>query len=212
MNYESIYERLVKRGQERPAFEGYKERHHIIPRCMGGSDEENNLVDLTPEEHFVAHQLLVKIHPDNINLWRAVKLMTSGNTKQGRSKNKMYGWLKREKFFKDNRIEVVCKLCSKSFRAYASSKRVYCGTSCRKKLGQLRKKQIGKKEHTCKVCSKIFLEFECCKRKFCSQACKSASQKTGVPIICQGCHKSFNIMPSQLVRRKYCSAKCRFSI
>jgi len=29
---------------------------------MGGSDDKSNLVDLTPEEHFLAHQLLLKIH------------------------------------------------------------------------------------------------------------------------------------------------------
>ena len=27
---------------------------------MGGTDDEENLVELTPEEHYVAHQLLVK--------------------------------------------------------------------------------------------------------------------------------------------------------
>lgn len=89
MNYVQIYDRLIQRALQRIP-EGYVERHHIIPRCMGGDDDNTNLVALTPEEHFLAHILLVKIHPDHRNLIFAVQKMT-----QGRSRNKMYGWLKR---------------------------------------------------------------------------------------------------------------------
>ncbi|XAO17074.1 homing endonuclease [Escherichia phage FL23] len=60
MNYEKIYNSLIDRARNR-ALTGYKERHHIIPKCLGGSNDASNLVDLTPEEHYVAHQLLVKI-------------------------------------------------------------------------------------------------------------------------------------------------------
>ena len=35
-----------------------KHRHHIIPRHMGGTDDPENLVFLTPEEHAKAHQEL----------------------------------------------------------------------------------------------------------------------------------------------------------
>lgn len=38
----------------------YTEKHHIIPRCMGGSDDKDNLVALTAREHYVAHLLLTK--------------------------------------------------------------------------------------------------------------------------------------------------------
>lgn len=41
----------------------YKERHHIIPKCMGGSDDEENLVDLLLREHIIAHKLLADIYP-----------------------------------------------------------------------------------------------------------------------------------------------------
>lgn len=33
-------------------------KHHIIPKHMGGSDEESNLVELTIEEHAEAHKKL----------------------------------------------------------------------------------------------------------------------------------------------------------
>ena len=35
--------------------DGYKERHHIVPRCMGGTNDNDNLIDLYAEEHYIAH-------------------------------------------------------------------------------------------------------------------------------------------------------------
>jgi hypothetical protein len=69
----------------------YIEKHHIIPKCLGGSNEIENIVCLTPEAHYVAHQLLVKIYPDNHKIIKAAHMMTVG-----RNTNKTYGWLKRK--------------------------------------------------------------------------------------------------------------------
>lgn len=55
----------------------YYEEHHIVPRCLGGSDDKSNLVLLTAREHFIAHRLLSKIYPDNLNLKLAVLFMAS---------------------------------------------------------------------------------------------------------------------------------------
>lgn len=41
-----------------------KDRHHIIPRCLGGTDEPNNLVNLTYREHFIVHLLLIRMVAD----------------------------------------------------------------------------------------------------------------------------------------------------
>lgn len=37
---------------------GYTERHHIIPKSVGGSNDRNNIVRLTPREHYICHLLL----------------------------------------------------------------------------------------------------------------------------------------------------------
>jgi hypothetical protein len=42
-------------------FEGYTEKHHIIPKCLGGDDSKDNLVRLSARQHFVCHKLLVKM-------------------------------------------------------------------------------------------------------------------------------------------------------
>ena len=48
--------------------EGYKERHHIIPKCMGGTNDKENLIDLYAREHFIAHRLLALENPHNYKL------------------------------------------------------------------------------------------------------------------------------------------------
>jgi hypothetical protein len=94
MNYANIYTNLIHRAKTR-ILNGYKESHHIIPRCLGGKDTSDNLVDLTPEEHYIAHLLLTKIHPNNNALVRAATMMTV-NGKNHQRKNKLYGWLRRK--------------------------------------------------------------------------------------------------------------------
>lgn len=94
MNYNTIYNNLIQRAVSR-SLDGYKERHHIIPRCLGGNDLKENLVDLTPEEHYIAHLLLVKIYPKNTSLIHAAVMMTVKGKDQVRN-NKLYGWVRRK--------------------------------------------------------------------------------------------------------------------
>ena len=96
MNYKKHYEKLINRSKNR-VINGYTENHHIIPKCMGGTDGTNNIATLTAREHFVAHLLLVKIHPKQYGLINAVKMMCMFNRNQDRSANRMYGWI-RERF------------------------------------------------------------------------------------------------------------------
>lgn len=94
MDYQRIYNTIIERSKQRTLLE-YTEEHHIVPRCVGGQDDSNNLVMLTPEEHYVCHQLLVKIYPGNIKLVKAAMFMVASNKHQRRS-NKTYGWLKKQ--------------------------------------------------------------------------------------------------------------------
>ena len=45
------------------------EKHHIIPHCLGGGDEPENIVSVPLREHIILHQLLLCIYPDN---WKVV--------------------------------------------------------------------------------------------------------------------------------------------
>ena len=65
MNYLGHYENLINSRINRTKLNCYFEVHHIIPKSIGGTDEPDNLVKLTPEEHFIAHLLLHKIFKTN---------------------------------------------------------------------------------------------------------------------------------------------------
>lgn len=98
MNYKKIYDQLVEkcrvRGLDKSALEGYYEKHHIVPRCMGGSDEVENLVLFTAREHYVAHILLWKVYPKDSNLFHAAWMM-SNRSLQNRN-SKLYATLREE--------------------------------------------------------------------------------------------------------------------
>jgi hypothetical protein len=66
MNYKLHYELLIKKAKNRILDPLIKvEYHHVLPRSMGGSDMNENLVALFPREHLIAHLLLWKIHQSN---------------------------------------------------------------------------------------------------------------------------------------------------
>jgi hypothetical protein len=94
MNYLQIYESLIERAKDR-TLNGYSEKHHIQPKCLGGSNKRENIVMLTPEEHYIAHLLLVKMYPgDHRLLWAAVSM--TNHTKLHQRNNKLHGWLRRK--------------------------------------------------------------------------------------------------------------------
>lgn len=101
MDYEKHYKKLIEKcQQENDLGDVYYENHHIIPKCMGGPDDDWNLVKMTPEQHYIAHLLLAKIY-------RIPALIYAANMMQNRTNNnKKYGWLKRE----FSRIERESKL------------------------------------------------------------------------------------------------------
>lgn len=76
---ETTYEEFIQNILEtRGRFEcgdEYHERHHIIAKCMGGTDDKENLIDLFAREHFEAHRLLALENPDNDKLIYAWHMM-----------------------------------------------------------------------------------------------------------------------------------------
>lgn len=93
MNYEAHYSRLIERARQR-CLSDYCERHHVTPKCIGGGDDAENIVMLTPEEHYIAHLLLARIHRGNHRVIWAAIIMTGGTSKMRRN-NKCHGWLRR---------------------------------------------------------------------------------------------------------------------
>ena len=85
MDYNRIYNTIIERAKNRE-LGGYVERHHIVPRCMGGEDTTNNIVELTAREHYIVHKLLVEIYPKHRKLvyalWGMSNQLSSPNNKR----------------------------------------------------------------------------------------------------------------------------------
>lgn len=63
--YHRWYSEIIKNAQSR-VLNSYSETHHIIPKCLGGPDTKENLVELTAREHFICHWLLTKCVISNV--------------------------------------------------------------------------------------------------------------------------------------------------
>lgn len=76
MDYKRIYSQFIAdRRAHESGLTGYTERHHIVPRCLGGGDGPSNIIKLTAGDHFFAHLLLAKVHGGK--LWYALNALVA---------------------------------------------------------------------------------------------------------------------------------------
>lgn len=102
--YAKWYFNIIENARNRPAV-GYTEKHHIIPRSLGGSDNPPNLIHLTAREHFICHYLLTKMIHDKTYLYKMVSafmIMKASPTKS------------HKRYFNSRLYDAVKSLYSKS--------------------------------------------------------------------------------------------------
>jgi len=124
MDYQKTYYKLILKAKARGKVEGYKEVHHIVPKCVKGSDDPSNLVELTAKEHFIAHLLLAEIYPNSQKLKYALWMMASMEApSQGRYKvsANMYKIIKEQ--ISKKSIEHRQKISDSLKRAYTEGTR-----------------------------------------------------------------------------------------
>ena len=99
--YKKWYNQIVVNGKHEK-LPGH-EHHHILPRSLGGTDNDSNLIYITAREHFVCHWLLTKIYPTGEEHWKmlnALRMMRAENKNQQRYDTKItsrvYAKLKEE--------------------------------------------------------------------------------------------------------------------
>lgn len=102
MNYKSHYDKLISNRLKCPIKVGYTEKHHILPISLGGSDNNDNLINLTAKEHFIAHLLLTKMYKKkSVEYYKMIKAFglmcwyQSDNQNRYISSNE-YAWLREE--------------------------------------------------------------------------------------------------------------------
>lgn len=79
MNYARIYGEFIRHRRALDTSSGYFEKHHVVPRSLGGGDDAENIVRLSPSDHLFAHLLLAKIHGGEqwLAVWCMVKMCRS---------------------------------------------------------------------------------------------------------------------------------------
>lgn len=90
MKYNIWYDNIIEKAKTR-FLTDYTETHHIVPRSLGGTDEKENLVELTAREHFVCHWLLTKMHTGEARgkMINAMYMMRAEGPYQKRYKSKI---------------------------------------------------------------------------------------------------------------------------
>jgi hypothetical protein len=86
--YTHWYYSIISNALSRQSL-SYTEKHHIIPKSLGGDNSLSNLVRLTPKEHFVCHRLLTKMvleETAKIKMHNAVFQMSVSSSTQQRYK------------------------------------------------------------------------------------------------------------------------------
>lgn len=84
ITYEEFINNILNTRGRFACGDEYHERHHIVPKCLDGGDEKENLIDLFAREHFEAHRLLALENPDSDKLIYAWWCMShvKGNANQ----------------------------------------------------------------------------------------------------------------------------------
>lgn len=101
--YTKWYYSIIKNSRNR-LLTGNIEKHHIIPKSIGGTNLIDNLAKLTPREHFVCHLLLTKMTTSTDKAKMVNAALRLANDHKGRCVNsRIYEQIKNEriKFLKE---------------------------------------------------------------------------------------------------------------
>lgn len=128
MEYLKIYNNIIEKAKIR-SLNGYTEKHHITPKCLGGSNKKDNIVSLTAKEHYICHKLLCEIYPTEHKLkyafWRMCNV--ANNEFQDRNykvSSRVYDRIKRE----------IQTITSDRTKNYSEATRKLIGEKVSKKL------------------------------------------------------------------------------
>lgn len=125
--YASIIARALSENRihhNRSGVNQYVEKHHIIPRSLGGKNTKDNLVLLTGKEHYVVHHLLTKftIGTSRVKMLNAfVKMAFSRSPNQKRYTPNSFESARRAAALK-NSISLKGKPKSEEWKAMMSKK------------------------------------------------------------------------------------------
>ena len=140
MDYQAIYRKLMDRAKSRD-IGGYTENHHILPKCLGGTNDKENIAVLTAREHYVAHQLLVKMHPAIRGLSFAAFMMAQKNL-IGKHASRHYEWVKKRFIENHSKGQKGKKRSAHAMRGFDASRKLPKSDSHKAALSRANKGRV----------------------------------------------------------------------
>lgn len=116
--YSNLYTRFIESRSKRSLANKIVEIHHIQPRCMGGLDDESNLIPLSCREHFLAHIILMRANPNHKGCRKALQSFFKGNEQQVKNRkltSRFYETIRKEAFVPMPPKEELLVLFEKKF-------------------------------------------------------------------------------------------------
>ncbi len=153
MNYKRLYLNLISVRRNNILNDSeYTEKHHIVPKCLGGNNAKKNIVRLTAREHFIAHWILVKIHPNNRSLMWAFLMMGNNKRTQRKLTSRQYQIIRAN--FSRNHPNKNNTCFTEKMRNYAAQRKLnkeplpLCACGCGERVKSKRWKYAGHGHHT----------------------------------------------------------------
>jgi len=155
--YTNVYNNIITRAKSRDLpKEIYKETHHIIPRCLGGSNSKDNLVELTAQEHRLCHLLLTKMTVSKEHtrkMWYAVWMILrveNQDQKRSVSKGKFYELAKLEFTKLMSALHKGKTVSEETRKKMSNSRKTHAGPNKGKAMSEEQKQKLSK-AHTGKT-------------------------------------------------------------
>lgn len=98
--YSRWYFSIIKKYQLLPNIDGYSELHHILPKSLGGSNLQENLVRVPYKVHFLLHMLLPKMcksKKDSFKMESAITWMKRPDRNNAPLNSWQYEWMKKSR-------------------------------------------------------------------------------------------------------------------
>jgi hypothetical protein len=92
--YTKWYFQIIERSREFRSLD-FVEKHHVVPRCLNGSNCKENIANLTPREHFLCHLLLVKMNSSHLLKFALIRMSTCNQFQKRKINSHWYDYLKR---------------------------------------------------------------------------------------------------------------------
>ena len=94
-HYYNRYTKFIESCRIQNLNDVYTEKHHIIPRSLGGTNDESNLITLSGRQHYIAHWMLWKAYRGKMAL--AFKFMNHDGKHARRINSKIFEQLRKDR-------------------------------------------------------------------------------------------------------------------